>query len=93
MWDSVPEKKGTRLNNLERQLLAVGMTIFSPYVNKFERIKKKLTKEQRLIWFNEKAKFMGYKVFTIREMEKFTRMDKRTIQKIARLMVEKGHLR
>ena len=81
------------MNKLERQLLAAGLTVFKPYIRRYERIKKRCTKEERLIWFNEKAKHYGYKVFTVQEMEFFTRKDKRTIRKIIRKMVGKGVIR
>ena len=81
------------MNNLERQLLAAGMTIFQSYKSKYYFLKNRLNREERLIWFNEKAKGMGYKVFTVSEMEHFTRMNKKEIRKIIREMVNKGYIK
>ena len=36
------------MNNFERQLLAAGLTITKPYLSKFERLKRKLTKEEHV---------------------------------------------
>ncbi|MCH7604884.1 hypothetical protein IID24_02770 [Patescibacteria group bacterium] len=82
------------MNNFERQLLAAGLTITKSYQNKFERIKRKLSKEERLVWFHERSKRFGYKVFNDKDIMKFAGIKSRyKLRKIIRKLVDKGHLR